>query len=67
MDFGTFNAPIDLVLAEVLTHDKTPTRMIILAEVLWTTWLEKNSKVYRGQLNRTPLLVKLWKFSLKVD
>jgi hypothetical protein len=67
MDFGPIHTPLDLLLAGVLTHRQTPTRLIVIAEVIWTTWLERNDHVYRGQLNRTPLLVILRRVSLKVE
>jgi hypothetical protein len=67
MDFGQIRTPLDLLLAGILTHDKAPMRLIIIAEVLWTTWLERNNLVYRGQLARTPLLVILRHVSLKVE
>jgi hypothetical protein len=67
MDFGQICTPLDLLLAGVLTHGKAPTRLIIIAEVVWTTWLERNDFFYRGQLGQTPLLVILRRVSLKVE
>jgi hypothetical protein len=67
MDFGPIHSPLDLILAGVLTHDKAPTRLIIISEVKWSTWLERNDLVYRGQLLRTPISVILRRVSLKVE
>jgi hypothetical protein len=47
----------DLLLVAVKSHQQNPALLVIVAEIAWSAWLERNKKVFQGSSLRTPLQV----------
>jgi hypothetical protein len=57
MAFGRVANAFELVAAAVRKHVVNPVMLILVAETVWSTWVERNVRVFQGQSSRMPIQV----------
>jgi hypothetical protein len=66
LSFGLITQPLDLLTYAVHKHQTTPTFLIIVSELLWTAWKERNELVFRGEVHRVPMSILLHQILAKL-
>jgi hypothetical protein len=67
LNFDSVHTPLQLVHCAIQSQKQSPVRMIVLAEVLWTSWCERNRHVFQENTSRTPVSVILVLIIQKVE
>jgi hypothetical protein len=57
ISFGRVNSAFDVLACAVDMHQKNPALLVIVAELSWCAWVERNSQVFQGNHVRMPLQV----------
>jgi hypothetical protein len=67
LSFGSVRTPLKLLAGAIQTQKQSPTRLIILAEVLWSSWREQNDQPFRHSHSRLPTSVILRNAIVKIQ
>jgi hypothetical protein len=57
LEFGLIRTPLDILRCALKQHRNSPARLVIISEVLWAMWKDRNELVFRQQRRHTPLSV----------
>jgi hypothetical protein len=55
LDFGPVGSLMDILTIAVKYQVYSPTRLILVAELLWAAWTDRNQLVFQEVLRQTPL------------
>jgi hypothetical protein len=55
LNFNHAQHPFHLILLAIQKQKCSPTRILLLAEILWTTWCKRNRTVFQQTAARTPI------------
>ena len=57
MSFGRVNSAFDIVSVAVCKHVTNPALLVLMEELVWCTWVERNKRAFQGNTSRMPLQV----------
>jgi hypothetical protein len=57
MAFGRVDNAFEVIAVAVKKHLYNPALLVLVAEIVWTTWVERNVRVFQGNTARMPLQV----------
>jgi hypothetical protein len=63
--FGQVQSPMDIICAAVKFQARSPSRLILVAEMLWAFWTDSNHEVFQSVLCQTPIQIILRRSLLK--
>jgi hypothetical protein len=57
MSFGRVHSAFDILTKAVQKHRKNPALVILVAELVWSSWVKRNLQVFQGNDSRVPLQI----------
>jgi hypothetical protein len=67
MAFGRIVSAFDIVGVAVQMHVDNPALLILVAELGWCAWVERNLRVFQGNVSRLPLQVVFRNRAVKLE
>jgi hypothetical protein len=67
LDFGPVRSPLDILVVAARYQSLSPSRLILVAKMLWATWTDKNQFVFQQVMRQTPLQIVVRQTLLKIE
>jgi hypothetical protein len=67
LSFGDVQSPMDVICIAVKYQSRSPVRIVLVAEMLWTAWTDRNYEVFQESPRVTLLQIVVRRTMLKVQ